>query len=360
MHDDEAISITIAGRTHTDWTRYSLDSDFFPPADAWQMTLGVRAGKLPAYVRTWAEVEVFCGCHPVLTGRIDSRAWRTARGEHQLDLAGRDRAGVLLDCSAPIMSQREVTVEDVCTSILRPLGVDRINVHRRSDPYQRVTIEPGMTAWDALQRAAEASGIWPWFDPDGTLQVGAPDYSRPVDAALILRMDGNANNIIDLSVEESCNRRYSEATVLGQSIGGEDGESDHHINHTLKDPRAWFYRPLIRNEGHVDNTEMARRRAWKIMTDGMMDSLTVTARVRGHCTDAGEPWTPGMHVRLIWDDLQCDASLLLTKRTFRGGRSEGTTTTLTLKPWDTWLPDVKPQKKKKKKKRAADGDVNFD
>ena len=44
---DSRISITIDGHTHNDWTRYSIDSDLFTPADAWQMGLGIPAGKLP-------------------------------------------------------------------------------------------------------------------------------------------------------------------------------------------------------------------------------------------------------------------------------------------------------------------------
>ena len=54
------------------------------------------------------------------------------------------------------------------------------------------------------------------------------------------------------------------------------------------------------------------------------------------------------------DALQCDITTLLTKRTFVGGRSDGTITDLTLKPWGVWLPDT--AKKPKKRKRKSDGD----
>lgn len=94
--------------------------------------------------------------------------------------------------------------------------------------------------------------------------------------------------------------------------------------------------------------------ARKIITDGVMESLTITARVRGHVTDNGKPWTPGMHIRLRTDAFQCDITTLLTKRTFVGGRSDGTITDLTLKPWGVWLPDT--AKKPRKKKKKSDGD----
>lgn len=351
---DSRISITIDGHTHKDWTRYSIDSDLFTPADAWQMGLGIPAGKLPDYVRPWAAVEVREGDTLILTGRVDALRRRIAKGEHSLTLTGRDGAGILLDCSAPILTQREVTVAEVCASMLRPLGVSKISVQGGGKAFKKISVEPGMSAWEALQRAAEASGLWPWFEADGTLKVAAPDYSRPVDAVLICNKDGKDNNVIDLSLEESCNQRYSEVTVLGQSVGDEDDEADAHIKHTIKDKGAWFYRPLIRDEGHVDSIDKAKARARKIITDGVMESLTITARVRGHVTDNGKPWTPGMHIRLRTDAFQCDITTLLTKRTFIGGRSDGTITDLTLKPWGVWLPDT--AKKPRKKKKKSDGD----
>ena len=61
-----------------------------------------------------------------------------------------------------------------------------------------------------------------------------------------------------------------------------------------------------------------------------------------------------MHIRLRTDAFQCDITTLLTKRTFVGGRSDGTITDLTLKPWGVWLPDT--AKKPRKKKKKSDGD----
>ena len=69
-----------------------------------------------------------------------------------------------------------------------------------------------MSAWEALERAAELAGLWPWFTPDGVLKVAAPDYGRAVDAELILDTTGTKNNVQDLSLEDNCQRRWSEVT----------------------------------------------------------------------------------------------------------------------------------------------------
>lgn len=358
--ESDRVSVAIEGHLHRDWTRFSLDSDLFTPADAWSVSLGIPAAQLPGYVRPWAKVEVRVGDSLALTGRVDSLRRRIARDGLELSLSGRDGAGILLDCSAPVFTQREVALDEVCATMVRPLGVDKIDVQPGGAAFKKVSIEPGMTAWEALQRAAEASGLWPWFAPDGTLRVAAPDYSRAVDAELICSIDSSAgtkNNVIALDMEESCNRRHSEVTVLGQSTGGEDDEAQNALRATVKDGGAWFYRPLIRDEGHVDSVAMARTRARKIITDGVFDSLTFTAVVHGHRTDSGSLWEPGMHIRLRVEKL-CDISLLLARRTLLGGR-EGRTTTLTLKPWAVWLPDT--AKKAKKRKKKSDGDeMDFD
>ena len=108
--DTDAITLAIAGHEHRDWERYSIDSDFFTPADAWSLSLGIPATAIPDYVKPWAEVQVRLGTDVILTGRVDAVRRRLAKGEHRLELHGRDRAGVLLDCSAPVLARRELTL----------------------------------------------------------------------------------------------------------------------------------------------------------------------------------------------------------------------------------------------------------
>ena len=187
--DTDTITLAIAGHEHKDWERYSIDSDFFTPADAWSLSLGIPATAIPDYVKPWAEVQVRLGTDVILTGRVDAVRRRLSKGEHRLELHGRDRAGVLLDCSAPVLARRELTLAEICATYLRPLGIDRMDV-QGGDSRKKVTVEPGMSAWEALERAAELAGLWPWFTPDGVLKVAAPDYGRAVDAELILDTAG--------------------------------------------------------------------------------------------------------------------------------------------------------------------------
>lgn len=357
MRDEDKLSVTIEGHLHRDWERFSIDSDLFTPADAWQASLGIPIKTIPDYIRPWAKVSVRVGGSIVLTGRVDSVRRRISREGLELEISGRDMAAILLDCSAPVFTRRDATVEEVCTAMVRPLGIDRIEVQPGGSAYRKVSIEPGMTAWEALERAAQASGLWPWFTPDGVLKVAAPDYGRPVDAELVCVSDGTKNNVLSLDFEENITRRHSEVTILGQSTGSEDDEARTTLKSVAYDGAAWFYRPLIRDEGHVDSDGSARDRARKTLSDGVFESLACTVKVHGHRTDAGELWEPGMHIRLRAEKL-CDASFLLARRTLSCGR-DGRTTTLTLKPWGVWLPDTAQKAKKKKKKKKGD-EIDWD
>lgn len=354
--DTDRITLAVAGHEHRDWEAYSIDSDLFTPADAWQVELGIPAGEVPAAIHPWAEVEVRLGADTVLTGRIDSLRRRIAKGTHTLSLHGRDRAAVLLDCSAPLLARREVSLAEICATWLRPLGIDRMDI-QGGDTSRKVTVEPGMSAWEMLERAAGASGLWPWFAPDGVLHVAAPDYGRATDAELILRDNGDGgqkNNILDLDYEDDIRRRWSEVTVLGQGTGNETDMAAPHIRAVARDARAAFYRPIIRDAAHLDGTAQAQARADKLLADSIFESILTTVRVRGHRTDSGAVWEPGMRVRLVAPALRLDVDTLLARRTLNRDRRGGTTTRLYLRPWGLWLPDTAPGARKKHSRKGGD------
>ncbi|MGL9774963.1 MAG: hypothetical protein ACR5LG_16030 [Sodalis sp. (in: enterobacteria)] len=85
-----------------------------------------------------------------------------ARGQHTLSVYGRSSAAVLVDCSAPIFSARDMLLQEGVTQILRPLGVTRIRLQATSPlSAKKVSIDPGDIACGALRKAAEASELWP-------------------------------------------------------------------------------------------------------------------------------------------------------------------------------------------------------
>ena len=339
---DNTVTLLINGKTHGQWTNYDIVSDLLTPADDFSVTLGRPVDAKPDTVRAGDKVEVRVGGDTVLSGRIDRVQTVTEKGGKTLTIQGRDDAGVLLDCSAPLFNAQDMDLNQIIEKIVKPLGLAKIRIDAaKTDKTHKVQIEPGSRAWDALLEYAEANGLWPWLEPDGTLVVGGPDYTAAPVAELVLRANGQNNNIKRLEVNRDMAARYSEVTVLAQSHSGKNN-----IKATAKDESVKLHRPLIVTEPDIDSQAQAQRKAKKRLADSRLEGLTITATVQGHRTDDGTLWQPGQRINVLSEPDGIDAVYFLMARTFTGGRGQPTETVLTLKEDGAWVLDADPPKKK--------------
>ena len=339
---DNTVTLLINGKTHGQWTNYDIVSDLLTPADDFSVTLGRPVDAKPDTVRAGDKVEVRVGGDTVLSGRIDRVQTVTEKGGKTFTIQGRDDAGVLLDCSAPLFNAQDMDLNQIIEKIVKPLGLAKIRIDAaKTDKTHKVQIEPGSRAWDALLEYAEANGLWPWLEPDGTLVIGGPDYTAAPMAELVLRTNGQNNNIKRLEVNRDMAARYSEVTVLAQSHSGKNN-----IKATAKDESVKLHRPLIVTEPDIDSQAQAQRKAKKRLADSRLEGLTITATVQGHRTDDGTLWQPGQRINVLSEPDGIDAVYFLMARTFTGGRGQPTETVLTLKEDGAWVLDADPPKKK--------------
>lgn len=358
----DKVQLLVAGKFHEDWESYEIDSDLLTPADAWHVTLGLADGRMPPDVAAGVLVEVRVGGETVMTGRVDEISHRVDKHAHTLSMSGRDGAAVLVDCSAPIFVKRQTNLDQIVTGLVRDLGITKHRIDAEATlTREKINVEPGDTAWDVLSHAAEANGLWPWFDPDGTLVVGGPDYSKPEVATLILRRDGRGNNVLSLDLRRSIAERYSHLTVLGQTHGTETETGKHNLRAPYEDPemQAIAYRPKIVTDHESDNTAVARSRAEKLLSDAKMHGTTLTAKVKGHRISADGPlWQPGQRVRVLSEPHGIDAVWFLMGRKFSGGRGDGAVTELTLKEDRVWVIKAHPHKRKHRRgKNSTPGEI---
>lgn len=378
--DLDKVSVVVGGKVFSDWSGYGIDSDFLIPADAWSMRLGLPAGIFPAEVVRGATVQVRVGPDVVMSGRIDRVSRNVSRDQVSLTITGRDGAAILVDCSSPIFTSRQVSLEEVIAQVVRPLGIKNIELHSESSiRNDKITAEPGEKAWETLLRACAGRGLWPWFTPDGTLVIGGPDYTAEPVATLILRRNGDGNNVLSLTDESSIERCHSQLTVLAQGhahstkkdlgivdVAGDAGtvavtdeEMDtgiaetgqHGLRFTVEDPSVGYYRPLVLVMHDADDQEQVRYRARKVMADARLEGYSLIARVQGHRNSDGVLWQPGQRIHVISEPHGIDAVYFLMGREFTGGRPGGTETTLRMKEDGIWIPDAWPKKKKGRKKR---------
>lgn len=348
----DTVSLLIDGQMHDDWSSYDLDSDLLIPADAWRVTLVRRYGSLPEAVRDGARVEVRVGSDPVLVGRIDEVGEDVGKGGVRIDIGGRDGAAILVDCSSPIFTAQMIGLDDVIAKIVRPLGIEQVRVDAENARLrEKINVEPGDTAWETLRNAAEANGLWPWFEPDGTLVVGGPNYEQPPVATLVMNEDGIGNNVLRLARRRSIQGRFSEVTVLGQKRGTSVEAGRHALKGKVKDDGVSWYRPLVTVDYEAESQAVCESRARKLIADSRLKGMTLTAEVTGHRIVApgqaadGKLWKPGQRVHVTSDTLRIDATYFLMARKFTGGRNEGPRTQLTLKEDRAWVLDAHPHKK---------------
>lgn len=347
----DVLEVKVGGFSHQGWLQYDIDSDLLTPADAWRVRLAQPVIELPEGVVEGATVEVRMTGDTVLQGRLDERVLTVASGQHELQLSGRDNAGVLLDCSAPVLAMSQMTLEQIVAKVVRPLGITRIRIDAANTKIrEKVNTEPGDTAWDSLRRSAEANGLWPWFEPDGTLVVGGPRYDQPPVGTLLLRADGRGNNLLSLTEQRSIVGRHSEVTVYGQShaAGLDTGERDgrNNIKATVLDDGVMSYRPKVVVDHEAINSDIARARGRQIISDGRVKSYTLTAAVRGHRTDDGVLWAPGQRVAVKSEPHGLDGVYFIMSRRFTCDKTNGQRTQLTLKEDGVWVLDAHPGKRR--------------
>lgn len=381
----EKITLLLAGGARSDWQRYRIDSDFLKPADAWSLSLGLPDNVFPAQAVRGAPVQLQVGDETVLSGRIDSVQRRISRqGQMTLSLSGRDNAAILVDCAAPLFSARQLTLDAAIATLVKPLGIKRIRIQAEGmTRHDSIHIEPGERAWDALVRVAAGRGLWPWCDPDGTLVIGGPDYTREPVATLVMKPSTGEVNVLSLEDTSSINDCYSELTVLAQSHASRSdnlvvldldendadaqndeepddsgmGESGHYSRSlTIKDPDVPYYRPQILVVGDVDNPEQVQFRARKAMADAKLAGYDLLIEVPGHRTAGGQLWTPGQRIHVISEPHDIDDTYFLMGRSFSGGRPSGQTTTLRLKEDGIWIPDAYPKVRRRHRRHKKKTD----
>jgi len=339
----DRVKLLIGGQMHDRWQSYEIDSDLLVPADAWQVSLGVDLNQKPPAVAAGAVVEVRVGDDVVMTGRVDEVNHQVSKNENTFSLAGRDKAADLLDCSAPLFGVKQVSLEQIAAKIVSDFGIKTPRIDADATLIrEKVNIQPGDTAWNALVHAAEANGLWPWFEPDGTLVIGGPDYSVPVSATLVINRYGKGNNVLSLKRTESMHGRYSKVTVYGQTHGTEQEQGKNALRSSAEDVEVTWHRPKIVTDD-CDSVAECRNRAQKIIDESHLNGLTLTIQVQGHRIVApGQPadgmlWKPGQRIRVDSEPHGIDGIYFLMARKFTRSRADGTRTMLTLKKDRAWI-----------------------
>lgn len=348
------IVVEIDGKSHNSWKNYDIDSDFLIPADAFAFDIGVPSDStvLPDY--SGAEVKVRINDTLVMTGIVDTVQHGISKTNRTYRLNGRDKASVLVDCSAPITNVKGLTVLDAVKKIVEPLGIKQVQLKAENNPLlDKVDIDIGETAWNAAMRCANSAGLHLWFEPNGVLIVGGADYSTPPVATLCCMKDGSQNNFEQADLSFDVSNRFSEITFLAQSHGKQGQDNKNDLKWVYKDSEMTTYKPKTVVVSDVDNLESLQKWAKKYIADSILEGFTLTIIVPDHKMQDGTLWQPGQRVHVICEEYDIDAIFFLMGRRFMLSRQGGTQTELRFKQDGIWTPDAYSAKAEKARKRKG-------
>ena len=336
------VVVRIGGKEHKDWLSYDIDSDFLIPADAFSFETNVSQdqGVLADY--SSLQCEVLINNQLIMTGIIGHQNEMVDKSNHSITFNGRDLAGLLVDCSVKQINVKGMNVLAAAQKIAGPWKqIKKVILKAEKNPVlDKVDIEPGETAWQALSKIAYKAGLHVWLEPDGTLVIGGADYSSPPVATLCHSKYDNRRNIQSIQIEYNTENRYSEVTFLGQSHTRFADSSKHDLKWVYKDETMTLYKPKTVVIGDAENLEQLKVQAKKMLSDWRLEGFSLTITVAEHKTQDGVLWQPGQRVHVIDEDQQIDAIFFLMGRRFFLNRNGGTLTELRLKEDGIWTPDA--------------------
>lgn len=348
------VTVEVDGKAHNSWKSYDIDSDFLIPADAFKFDLGVPSNSTVLPDFSGAEVKVRINGELVMTGIVDTTQHTISKTNRTYSLNGRDRASILVDCSAPITNVKGLTVLDAVTKIVEPLGIKKVALRAENNPtLDKVDIDVGETAWNAAMRCANSAGLHLWFEPNGELIVGGADYSTPPVATLCCMKDGKRNNFEQADLTFDVSNRFSEVTFLAQSHGKQGQDNKNDLKWVYNDPEMTTYKPKTVVVSDVDNLEALQKWAKKYIADSVLEGFTLTIVVPDHKMQDGTLWQPGQRVHVICEEYEIDAIFFLMGRRFTLSRNGGTQTELRFKQDGIWTPDAYSAKAEKARKRKG-------
>lgn len=335
------LRLRVNGREYGGWTSVAFTRGIESIAGGFELTVSDRwAGQAASWpIRTEDECALVFNGKPVITGYVDGRRLSLGPAEHTFAVSGRDRTAALVDCSAELDAWEFLGVSPLTLieQLAKPFGI-KVALQpglAAPAPVAKVAIDPGDTAFDAIERVCRMAALLPVSDGVGGLlltRVG----ERRAGTALV-----EGENILGGSAESGAAGRYRRYVVRGQHPGSDELEGDAAagvLGEAVDAGVRRAERVLILTAESGATPESATRRAqWDAkVRAARADGLTVT--VQGWTQRDGSLWPVNARVQVRSARLAAQGERIISQATYRLGE-DGTKTELVLKRPDAFLPE---------------------
>lgn len=346
------ITLTVNGRQYDGWLQSDVRRSIEQLAGTFAVPVTLVPGSVPE-IKRQDEIAVQIGDVTLITGYVLAAEPFYEATSCGLQVAGRDRSGDLVPCSAVHQGGqwRNTPLERIVRDIVQPFGLAVRNVATgsASEPIRDFKLEHGERCADAIARAARLRGVLVVPDTRGGLVITRAGTTKAAGAIVrginVIRAEG-------LGTDED---RHSQYLVYGQANASGNFDAASKLKATSKDVEMKRHLPLIVNaEGNLTAKEL-------------QELADHTARVRrGHSfgirytlegwTVDGQPWQINTRVPIYDDVFGLDGiEWLVCETNFTCSLKDGDVTVVTVRPveaYDTIREGQKPRPQKSSGKRG--------
>jgi prophage tail gpP-like protein len=357
---EHVVSLVVAGKEIRGWSAYDITTSMLEPVHTFSL-------ELPFNRAAWElckpdrRVRVRIDDVTVLDGFIDER--EVADNEDDLKVSGRNRAGRLMQESAPGIDFRGMDMVQLVTTVASPWYsyVSLTNTRNRRvlrgkgkkaragrEPVFVTTskgtrIEPGQTRMQVIEEVCQQSEILCWPSGDGyELIIGKPNYAQAPQFRFFMPAENSKrsreSNVQGMGYKESVGDRYSAIIVVGSGKGtdanygagvsariGRDEDS-----HDFSEPKRLILEKAVRSSEEA--SAYARREMNRRNMQGKR--VTVSAPLHGQIM-AGQYHTifaPDLAVSVEDERTGLVGQFHIVGCTYRSSRGGGEETTLEFVP----------------------------
>jgi prophage tail gpP-like protein len=337
---DPRVKLLVNGAEYAGWTSARVTRSLESLAGSFSLGVSDRwRGQRPWPISEEDECSVKVGDETLLTGYVDDVELTLSESDRSITVAGRDRTADLVDCSA-VLSTWEFLgqpLERIARQLAEPFGVGVSVQPGLVIPAltNKVAVDPGDSAWEALEKGCRMAGVLAVSDGQGGLVLTRASTTS-LSTALVEGL-----NILAGSSKFSAAGKFRTYRVMGQQPGTDEdfGLESSSVAGEATDAsvRREARVLLVRAETSVTRTQARTRAQWEASVRAARgDAVQVT--VHGWTQGSGQLWPVNALVRVKSPSLRVDGHLLITEAAFSLDSSTGTTTQLSLRRPDAFAP----------------------
>lgn len=334
------VVLEVNGTEYRGWKDIRITRSLEALCGSFSMSVSERwnAQSKPWPIREGDECTVRLGDDVLITGFVDARSMSISADDHSFQVVGRDKAAALIDCSAVLAAWEfnGVGVLEICRRVATPFDVQVTLAPGVVAPPapSKIVVNPGDTAHDVIDRVCRLAGLFAMSDGAGNLLLTvAGNAMTPTP----LVMPGN---ILQASAGFDGSPCYRKYIVIGQQQGG-----DLLSNTAAADVRAEAFDfnsrasrvLMIKAEGSVNIQQAQDRANWEAAVR-RAQALEAVITVQGWEQQGGALWPVNALVQVSAPVIDVDREMLISEVSYSLSQSGGTTTELTLRPKDSFLP----------------------